>query len=166
MATVAARFVPPPLSPSAFTPLYDARPISFTNNYAGMRGPEDPLDFRFRKWVQPSAEQLTSLVRVMCQICNPTRIHILCPRLILELGHDDGRVYPSGSLPCVVGGFSVHWRHEKTHAFDGVSMEARQRLSTSTVDVQDNGDYMQTFDGLSPGVRLLPGRQPVLDLMR
>ena len=157
VATVAARFVPPPSSPSELTPLYDARPLKFTNNYAGMRGPEDPLDFQFHKWMQPSTEQLDTLVRVLCQICNPTRIHILCPRLIVELVHGDGKVYPSGSLPRVVGGFSVHWHHQTTPAFDGISMEARQRLITPTVDVQDNGDYMETADGLSPGVKVSPG---------
>lgn len=182
VAAVAAKFVPPPdflvgernVSNLTRQPLPDARPIGFTTNYAGIRGPGDPLQFRFRNWIQPTNDEIQLLLQALIKFCNPRLVHILCPRLIVELYCDDGRTYEPGSLPIKIGGFSTHYHHQPEPIFDGLSVQSRERVinPTSTVQdasnylqvsnhptsiVQDASNYLQVFDELCPGVRVSSG---------
>ncbi|KAL9100873.1 MAG: hypothetical protein Q9163_003800 [Psora crenata] len=65
VAAVAGKFISPPAVPvhrngsgTRLEPLYDARPIGFSKNYGGMRGPKDPLHFTFQRWIKPTDEEL------------------------------------------------------------------------------------------------------------
>ena len=164
VATVAVSFLSPPSTPVArntngmrLEPLYDARPIGFSTNYAGMRGPKDPLQFTFRKWIQPTDEELKSLVDALFRFCNPRMVHILCPWIIIELRVDDQRTYEPGSLPRRIGGFAAHYHHSLESVFEGLSVQGRERLISLTASTQDNSNYLQVYNELCPGVRVESG---------
>jgi hypothetical protein len=164
VATVAVNFVSPPSTPIArnasgmrLEPLYDARPIGFSTNYACMQQPQDPLQFRFRKWIQPTNEELKLLVDALFQFCNPRMVHILCPRIIIELCVDDQRTYEAGSLPRRIGGFAVHYHHSLQSVFEELSVQGRERLISPTASTQDNSNYLQMYNELCPGVRVESG---------
>ena len=164
VAAVATKFVPPPSETvdrnaggMRLRPLHDARPLQFTTDYAGMRGPEDPLQFTFRRWVQPIDEELKSLVRALFRFCNPRMVHILCPYIIVELCCEDQRTYEPGSMPRRMGGYSVHYHHSVESVFQGLSMRGRQRLISPHASIQDTSNYLDLFDELCPGVRVSSG---------
>ena len=159
VAAVAAKFVPSPLSPVArnangmrIEPIEDARPIHFSTDYAGMRGPEDPLHFTFTKWTQPPENQLQLLVKALFGFCNPRSVHILCPYLIVELHCDDRREYRSSSLPRTIGGYATIYHHDVESAFKGLSTHARQIIPDAST--QDTSDYLSMVNELYPGVRV------------
>ena len=160
VAAVAVSFVPPPSTPAHDTtgqrlvPLFDARPLGVTTNYAGPQKPVDPLSFKFRKWTQPSDEELRVLVEQLFTFCNPRMVHVLCPRLIVELHVDDQRVYQPDSLPRRIGGFAVHYHHQADSVFEGLSMRGRERLISPTTSTEDDSDYLAAFNELCPGVRV------------
>jgi hypothetical protein len=160
VAAVAVSFVPPPstlardASGRRLEPLFDARPIGMPTNYAGPQKPVDPLSFKFRKWTQPSDEELRVLVEQLFTFCNPRMVHILCPRLIVELRVDDQRVYQPNSLPRRIGGFAVHYYHQADSVFEGLSVRGRERLISPTTSTEDDSDYLAAFNELCPGVRV------------
>jgi hypothetical protein len=131
VAAVAVNFVPPPTKPVhdinglRMKPLFNARP-GVATNYAGPREPVDPLSFKFRKWTQPSDEELRVLVEQLFTFCNPRMVHILCPQLIVELHVDDQRVYKPNSLPRRIGGFAVYYYHQADSVFGGLSIRGRE----------------------------------------
>ncbi len=88
----------------------DVRPLSVTTNYAGPRSPIVSLGFTFSKWREPTEPQLKALFAALAVFCNPRRIHILCPHLIIELHVNDERVYKPDSLPRKIGGFAVFYQ--------------------------------------------------------
>ncbi|KAL2037318.1 hypothetical protein N7G274_010007 [Stereocaulon virgatum] len=121
-----------------------------------MRGPPDPLPFSFRRWTQPTDEQLEVLAVELARICNPFRVHILCPDLIVELCADDQKVYQPGSLPRRIGGFAVHYHHG-TDPFGKLSVRSQQRLIVPTTSIQDKSDYLHARQELCPGVCVSSG---------
>ncbi|KAL8859232.1 MAG: hypothetical protein Q9178_004170 [Gyalolechia marmorata] len=160
LACVAVKFVPPPLEEvigitGRILPIIeDVRPFSVPTDYAGRRGPPDPLPFSFRRWTEPTDEQLEVLADELLRICNPFRVHILDPNLIVELCTDDQKVYQPGSLPRSIGGFAVHYHHG-TDPFGGdeLSVRSQQRLvAAPTTSIQDKSDYLHTRQELCPGV--------------
>lgn len=164
VAAVAAKFLPPPPVPvdrnasgMRLEPLDDARPIKFSTNYAGMRGPEDPLQFTFRKWIQPADKELKLLVNALSRFCNPRLVHILCPRIIVELCCDDERTYEPGSLPRKMGGYAVHYHHNLESAFEGFSIKGREKLINPNTSIQDTSNYLNLFNELCPGIRVSSG---------
>ena len=165
VACVAAKFVAPESAyDSDITfgaigprPVFDARPLQFTTDYAGMRGPKDPLDFTFRKWVQPSYEEKKLLLNALSEFCNPRHVHMLYPRIIVELYCDDDRSYEPGSLPRIIGGCTTHYHHSNKSAFEGMSLQARPGLISPTATVEDTSNYLQTDQGLCPGIRVSSG---------
>lgn len=162
LACVAVKFVPPPSEESIgitgqILPIVeDVRPLSVPTDYAGMRGPPDPLPFSFRKWTQPTDEQLEVLAVELVRICNPFRVHILCPDLIVELCTDDQKVYQPGSLPRRIGGFAVHYHHG-TDPFGELGVRSQQRLIAPTASIQDKSDYLRARQELCPGVCVSSG---------
>ncbi|KAL9099006.1 MAG: hypothetical protein Q9163_005432 [Psora crenata] len=162
LACVAVKFIPPPLEEAIgitgqILPIIeDVRPFSVPTDYAGMRGPPDPLPFSFRRWTQPTDEQLEVLAVELVRICNPLRVHILCPNLIVELCTDDQKVYQPGSLPRRIGGFAVHYHHG-TDPFGELSVRSQQRLIAPTASTQDKSDYLRTRQELCPGVCVSSG---------
>ncbi|KAL8866675.1 MAG: hypothetical protein Q9174_006158 [Haloplaca sp. 1 TL-2023] len=99
----------------------DEIPIRCTNNYMDIRsrGQVDPLfPLELKRWKIPGWEEKRALVDMMCGICNPRCIHIVCPIIIVELYHDDGRSYAPGSLPRTVAGCSVVWYHQARSIFE------------------------------------------------
>ena len=156
VACVAVSFVPPPSTPVHDTfgrrlaPLFDARPMKVMTDYAEPRS-VDPLSFKFRKWAEPSDEELRELVEQLFTFCNPRMVHILCPQLIVELHVDDQRVYQPNSLPWRLGGFPVHYHHQADSVFEGLSVQGRKRLIHPTTSTEDDSDYLAR--------RLLCGRE-------
>ena len=158
VAGVATKFAPPaPDSTTSIRHLRDPRPIGFPTNYAGPRGPVDPLPFLFRKWIQPKKEEKDLLVKALLEICNPRCVHILCPWIIVELRCDDGRQYSPGSLPQKFGGFSTHFYHQQESPFEGLSIRGNDRLISPSTSIQDTSDYLRERGELCPGVRISPG---------
>jgi hypothetical protein len=159
VAAVAVNFVPPSTKPVhdvnglRMEPLFNARP-GVATNYAGPREPVDPLSFKFRKWTQPSDEELRVLVEQLFTFCNPRMVHILCPQLIVELHVDDQRVYKPNSLPRRIGGFAVYYYHQADSVFGELSIRDRERLISPTTSTEDDSDYLAAFDELCPGVRV------------
>ncbi|KAI4212427.1 MAG: hypothetical protein LQ351_004859 [Letrouitia transgressa] len=156
LACVAVKFTPPSEETIGFTgqvlPIVeDILPLSTPTNYAGMRGPPDPLPFAFTRWLQPSDKQLETLAVELVRICNPSRVHILCPNIIIELHTDDQRVYEPGSLPRTIGGFAVFYHHG-TEPFGDLSVRSQQRLLAPTASNQDQSDYLGARQELCPGV--------------
>ena len=131
----------------------DERPLGFPTHYIGMRGPADPLLTPLRKWILPSDDELTSLVKTFQHFCNTRVIYILCPHLIVELYCDDQRTYESGSLPRTVGGYTVHYHHDSTSAFGRPTARARARATKSDPSTQDTSNYLSSANELCPGVR-------------
>lgn len=125
----------------------DVRPLSVTTNYAGR-----PLGFTFSKWREPTEPQLKTLLAALAVFCNPRRIHILCPHLIIELHINDERVYKPDSLPRKIGGFAVFYHHSKESVFGGLSLQGRERLIVPSESMQDTTDYIQTSNALCPGI--------------
>ncbi len=157
VASVALAFIPPrqPVNATFEARIIpDVRPLSVTTNYAGPRFPTDPLDFTFSKWTEPTELQLKALLAALAVFCNPRRIHILCPHLIIELHVEDDRVYKPHSLPRRIGGFAVFYHHSKESVFGGLSVQGRERLIVPSESVQDTTDYIQTSNTLCPGVRV------------
>jgi len=160
IAAVAVKFVPPPPPPvrdvhgRRLEPLFDARPFGVSTGYAGPREPVDPLSFKFRKWTEPSDEELRILVEQLFKFCNPRKVHILCPNLIVELHVNDQRVYQPNSLPRRIGGFGVHYHHQADSVFEGLSVRGRERLISPTTSTEDDSDYLAAFNELCPGVRV------------
>ena len=156
---VPVRFIPSP-SPSETDDerrlktlsVEDERPLGFPTDYAGMRGPADPLLTPLRKWILPTDDELTSLVETFQHFCNTRVIYILCPHIIVELHCDDQRTYRSGSLPRTVGGYTVHYHHDSTSAFEGLT--ARARAIKPDPLTQDTSNYLSSANELCPGVRL------------
>ena len=145
-------------------PIFDARPTHFTTDYAGMRGPEDPLDFTFKKWIQPPRAELQLLVHALSHFCHPRHVHVMYPRVIVELYCDDGRTYEPGSLPRTIGGYSTHYHHSNESVFAGLSLHARQRLIGPTHTVEDTSNYLQAYQELCPGIRVSSGSTPDIGL--
>lgn len=143
LGCVAVRLVAPHSAPSVgihgseFPDLEDVRPFSFTTDYAGMRGPADPLSFIFRSWYEPTEEQLQKLATELFRICNPFKIHVLCPNVIVELKTDDGRSYQPGSLPRSLGGYAAHYHHG-IDPFRGYSVISEP--NTPTASYEDMSD--------------------------
>lgn len=157
VASVAVAFIPPrqPVNDNFEARLIpDARPLSVTTNYAGPRIPTDPLDFTFSKWTEPTEPQLKALLAALSIFCNPRRIHILCPHLIIELHVNDERVYKPDSLPRRIGGFAVFYQHRQVSVFGGLSVQGKERLIVPSGSVQDTTDYIQTSNALCPGIRV------------
>lgn len=156
VASVAAAFIPPrqPVNNANFEArlIPDVRPLSVTTNYAGPRCPTDPLDFTFSKWTEPTEPQLKALFAALAFFCNPRRIHILCPNLIIELHVNDERLYKPNSLPQRIGGFAVFYHHSQESVFGGLSVQGRERLLVPSGSVQDTTDYIQTSNALCPGI--------------
>lgn len=130
----------------------DVRPLSVTTNYAGPRSPIVSLGFTFSKWREPTEPQLKALFAALAVFCNPRRIHILCPHLIIELHVNDERVYKPDSLPRKIGGFAVFYQHSKESILGGLSLQGRERLIVPSESVQDTIDYIQTSNALCPGI--------------
>ena len=162
LACAAVKFVPPPLEEAVgitgqILPIVeDVRPLSVPTDYAGMRGPPDPLPLPFRRWTQPTDVQIEVLAVELARICNPFCLHILCPDLIVEFCTDDQKVYQPGSLPRRIGGFAVHYHHG-TDPFGELSVRSQQRLIAPTASIQDKSDYLRTRQELCPGVCVSPG---------
>ena len=135
-------------------PVQYVRPLSVTTNYSGRRKPEDPLSFQFEKWTRPTDKQLRIFADVLFMICNPRRVHVLCPYLIVELRTDDQRVYNPGSLPRIIGGFSVFYHHDDESVFERLTIGGRERIIEPDSTVEDTSDYLSAFNELSPEVRL------------
>lgn len=157
VASVAVTFIPPrqPINANFEARLIpDVRPLSVTTNYAGPRCPTDPLGFTFSKWTEPTEPQLKALLAALAVFCNPRRIHILCPHLIIELHVNDERVYKPDSLPRKIGGFAAFYHHSQESVFGGLSVQGRERLIVPSESVQDTTDYIQTFSALCPGIRV------------
>ena len=158
VAGVAAKFVPPKVSDASdnadarIQPLGDVRHLAFSTDYAGMRGPKDPLNFSFRKWFYPTDDQLDALMEALLQFCNPRFVHILCPRILVEI-RCDGKKYVKGSIPRTIGGFSVHYHHRSEPLFHGFG--ARTRVispdPTQAPLIHDTTNYLNR-GGLGPGV--------------
>lgn len=165
VAAVATKFVPPPntlpnemnASNLLTDPLPDARPIGFTTNYAKIRGNEDPLEFRFRKWMQPTDHEVKRLMQTLYGFCNPRLVHILYPRLIIELFCEDGRTYQPASLPSTIGGLKTHYHHQQDSIFEGLFIHGRKRIIDPTQTVQEVSNYLDTYGELCPGVRVSSG---------
>ena len=162
LACVAVKFVAPPseevigLTGQPLPIVEDVRPLSVPTDYAGMRGPPDPLPFSFRRWTQPTDEQLQVLADELARICNPFRVHILCPNLIVELCTDDQKAYQPRSLPRTIGGFAVHYHHG-TDPFGELSAKSQQRLIAPSASIQDKSDYLHARQELCPGVCVSSG---------
>ena len=164
VAGVATKFVAPKSEPVTLRVsgrdvhiLDDTRPHKFPTNYAGMRGPPDPLPFAFRKWVTPQDDQLQLLINAICEFCNPRMVHIMCPRIIVEISCDDDRTYEDGSMPRRIAGFAVHYYHCTESAFPGLSGRGRERLIQPSNRVEDDTNYLQILNELCPGVRVSSG---------
>lgn len=158
VACVGVKFIPPP---TTFTLTEtgirtnvprDARPTHFSTNYLGVRGPPDPLNFKLKKWMQPTDDQLQTILQALFEFCNPRLVHILCPYIIVELYHDDGRTYEPGSLPCQMGGYALSYHHQEESVFKGFS--ARARPIKPDPLIQDTSNYLSMFDEICPGVRV------------
>lgn len=160
VAGVAAKFVPPRVPDASdnaeakIRPFGDVRHLAVSTDYAGMRGPKDPLDFSFRKWFNPADDQLNALMEALSQFCNPRFVHILCPRIIVEIDCD-GKDYVKGSMPRTIGGFSVHYHHQTEPLFYRPYARTRavQPNSTQTPPIHDTTNYLPlSCGGLGPGV--------------
>lgn len=77
---VPVRFVPSPARSPTETDreyllkelsLEDERPLGFPTDYAGMRGPADPILTPLKRWISPTHDELSSLVETFRQFCNP-----------------------------------------------------------------------------------------------
>ncbi|MCJ1484217.1 hypothetical protein MMC06_004385 [Schaereria dolodes] len=132
----------------------DPRPILITTDYTGSGTVPDPLDFKLRKWKRPTQLELRSIVDRICVICNPCRVFILHPFIIIELQHDDGRVYSKWSLPRRVAGLSAVYHHDSTRIFQNAYLLVRERLITQPDCAWDDGDYLTTYNELYPGVKV------------
>ncbi|KAL8918001.1 MAG: hypothetical protein Q9172_005592 [Xanthocarpia lactea] len=158
LGCVAVKFVPPPLKEvmgitgRVLPIIEDVRPFSVPTDYAGRRGPPDPLPFSFPRWMQPTDEQLEVLAVELVRICNPFRVHVLDPNLIVELCTDDQKVYQPGSLPRSIGGFAVHYHHGTDPFGEQLSERSQQRLIAPPASIQDRSDYLRTRQELCPGV--------------
>ena len=148
LGCVAVRFVAPPSAPSVgnitgrtLPDLEDVRPFGSTTNYAGMRGPADPLSFTFRSWYKPTGEQLQELAAELFRICNPSKIHVLCPNVIVELRTDDGRSYQPGSLPRSLGGYAAHYHHG-IDPFNGCNVRSEPTIPAAIYE--ELSDYLFT----------------------
>ena len=164
VAAVAVSFVPPPSTIlrdsniQRLVALFDARPLEIPANYAGPREPVDPLSFKFRKQTQPSDQEMRLLVEQLFVFCNPRMVHIMCPRLLVELHVEDQRVYQPNSLPRRIGGFAVHYYHQTDSVFEGLPVRGRERFVSPTTSSEDDSDYLAAFNELCPGVRVESAR--------
>lgn len=111
-------------------PLTDPRPLQRTTDYIAIRGVPDPLSFQLRKWTRPSSDELRSIVETICQICNPRFLAALCPYIIVELVHDDDKVYATSSLPRKIAGFSSVYHHDAQSVFENTQLMGKERLIT------------------------------------
>ncbi|KAL8774493.1 MAG: hypothetical protein Q9209_000866 [Squamulea sp. 1 TL-2023] len=163
LAGVAVTFQPPPASPP--TPrnhwedlhsLHDPRPFGFTTGYEGRPGPRDPLNFSFRRWTKPSDEELRSLADALFQFCSPRTVHLLGPFIFVEICHDDGRSYTKGSMPRMIGGFSLTYYHGPGSFFKGLSEERRTSRSGTTDTSQYLSKRLSLLKSLRLGSTMLP----------
>ena len=130
----------------------DERPLGFPTDYAGMRDPPDPLQTPLKKWILPTKDEQTSLVKSLQNFCDPRIIYIICPHIIVELYCDAERTYKPESLPRMVGGYVVHYHHNSTGAFEGLTTRARAIKPDPLT--QDTSNYLSYANELCPGVRL------------
>ncbi|MCJ1240729.1 hypothetical protein MMC14_008733 [Varicellaria rhodocarpa] len=160
VAAVAAKFVLPPPEPirnasgMRLRPIFDARPMKDPTDYTGLRSQNDPLDFAFKKWIRPTDHQLQLLAEAISRVCSPRRVHILCPRIIVELRCDDERTYQARSLRRSLGGYAVHYYHSKDSAFEGLCVQGKERPISPTALTQDTCNYLQELDMLCPGIQV------------
>ena len=69
-------------------------------------------------------------------------IHVLCPRITIELRSNNEKLYEAGSLLKRIGGFAAYYYHRPESAFEGLSVQGRERLITPTALTQDNSNYL------------------------
>lgn len=103
---------------------------------------------------EPMELQVTALLAGWAVFCNPRRIHILCPRIIIELHVNDERVYKPDSFPRRIGGFAVFYHRSPESVFGGLLLQCRERLLVPGQSVKDTSDYIKTSNALCPGIRV------------
>lgn len=138
---------------------HDARPIEVATGYAFRREPADPLTSQFQRWTRPTAKQLNMLVDALRVICNPRRVHILCPFLIVELHVDDQRTYKPGSLPRRIGRFAVFYHRKNVSVFEGLDIKGGK-------EQYESGSHGQKTFLLTLQLSTNPPRKLVLSLVR
>lgn len=114
----------------------------------------------------PSRYQMISTIEALKPIASIRKVYFLRTGLIVELEHQDARVYLPGSLPGIIARKGVTYYHGSTWLFS--QMEAhmgekeidRARFSTGTVTshiVPENTNYLPRTNLITPGVMVSSG---------
>lgn len=74
---------------------------------------------------------------VLAVSCNPRRIHILCPELIIGLHVSDERIYKLDSLPRKLGVLPSFYHDSQDLVFGGLSLQGRENFILPSETVQN-----------------------------
>ena len=116
---------------------------------------EDIIGHPIPRYAIPTESQCLQILQVLKQEMSIRSVHFLPPLIIVELNADDGVIYERKSLPGKAGGLNIVYHHSTESFWDGQSQLSFARITTPTLHVKDESDYLQHSPfQISPGVCL------------
>ncbi len=155
--------------PVLFVPTKEPPEITYPNaaHYANPRVQDPCIEIRWPLLSNPRKHQKIAILTALGEIVNMKAINFLPSFTVVELQHDDQRIYEKNSLPGVVAGRTTLYHHSQTSFYDSMRDLKRERrldplryLSAETGSLpQDTTNYLREPSAiLTPGVRVSCGR--------
>ncbi|MCJ1453925.1 hypothetical protein MMC28_004274 [Mycoblastus sanguinarius] len=153
---VAAIFV------SSNTPPY--LPMYGKANYANPRLPDPCPEVQWPKLSNPSRSHITQTLKALSKLMALKNVLFLVNHNVVELEHEDGRIYEPRSLPGIVGKRMTTYHHSSQPFLEAMQSLGRENaihpreftryLPDDVVQPQDRTDYLANSGILTPGVRV------------
>jgi hypothetical protein len=145
-------------------------PEELSPNAAHYSNPRLPDPCSHIKWPQlsnPKRAERSGVLAALHGIVNPRAVIYLPSYIVVELVHDDARIYEPASLPGTVAGHTTLYHHSEAHFFGAMKDLGRERrLNPADFPIPETGplpedctNYLLGTDALfTPGVRIASGR--------
>lgn len=148
LAGAVVRFIPPDLNLHTTIPKGKFFPYSTVKR-------EDIIGHPIPRYAIPTESQCLHILQVLKQEMSIRSVHFLPPLIIVELNADDEVIYERKSLPGKAGGLNIVYHHSTESFWEGQSQLSLARITTPTLHVKDESDYLQHSPfQISPGVCL------------
>lgn len=121
----------------------------------GTKTREDIIGHQIPRFAIPTDSQCLQIIQALQQEMSIRSVHFLPPSIIVELNAHDGIKYERKTLPATAGGLNILYHHSPEAFWKGQSQLSFARITTPTLHVKDESDYLQQSPfQISPGVCL------------
>lgn len=136
-------------------------------HYANLRIKNPCRHISWPKLSNPKHAQRIAILTALESLANPKSIIFLPSMTVVDLAHNDSRIYNPKSLPGVVAGRTTLYHHDATPYFNTMrDLKRERRIDPAGYDISeidprpmDCTNYLKEQPSLiTPGVRLSSGR--------